>query len=135
MARQTEIEWHSIYVALDVDFRAKPAARASERLNLEPPFAPAADTRALVDPLPDRAPLANAAGSSPHSRLLTEKKRSALRNWRLSGLDASLRTYSPENLQHQGPVLFRQHASMGRLLKTDPLQIEFLTARGSYKSA
>jgi hypothetical protein len=46
-----EIEWQTREIALEVDFRAKPAAGAAESLILLPPFAPAAETCARTEVL------------------------------------------------------------------------------------
>ena len=49
-ARQVKVEWQAVEIALDVDFRAEPAARSAQCLIAAPLFAPAADTcaRAVV---------------------------------------------------------------------------------------
>lgn len=41
---QVESDWKAFKVRLQVDFRGEPATRASERLTILPPFAPAAET-------------------------------------------------------------------------------------------
>lgn len=49
-AGQMKVEWQALEIALDVDFRAEPAAGSAKRLTGAPLFAPAADTcaRAVV---------------------------------------------------------------------------------------